>query len=133
MATSNPKINPKEAVAWVGFEDNAATLKRIEVPGVAKGLLLRISEGPREEELRQKALDFGFGDLKARGLMRRIFMDGKIPFSVKEMCEGLGGKPFLLNRSDLMSNDWTVRLAPAAPMPPRAPTSRSLSCRIPTA
>ncbi|MEP1879383.1 MAG: strawberry notch-like NTP hydrolase domain-containing protein, partial [Roseibium sp.] len=115
MANSNSKIDRKDAVAWVGFDDSAAVLKRIEVPGVAKGLLLRIADGPREDELRQKALDFGFGDLKAKGLMRRIFMDGKIPFSVKEMCEGLGGKPFLLNRKDLMSNDWTVRLAPAAP------------------
>ncbi|WP_027234352.1 strawberry notch C-terminal domain-containing protein [Leisingera caerulea] len=116
MATQNqPENNRANLVAWVGFADNAAILRRVLVPGGAKGLLLRTTEGDLAETIREKALSFGFTELKTRGTLRMLFPDGKIPFGANALAAALGGETFAVDRDVLLSDKWTINLSERAP------------------
>ncbi|MCW3782977.1 strawberry notch C-terminal domain-containing protein [Defluviimonas salinarum] len=116
MATENDRgTKPQDMVAWVGFAENSAILRRVLVPGGAKGLLLRTGPGEAGETVREKALGFGFTELKTRGTLRMLFPDGNIPFSARVLSEGLGGSMIALKRDDLLSDKWTINLSDRAP------------------
>ena len=109
-----------DIVAWVDFADRSAALRRVIVPGNMKGLLLRTATGESGEKVREKALAFGFRELKTRGNLTMIFPDNRIPFSAKILAEALGGKIIPLARKALLEEPWTMNLSDRAPKP--APT-----------
>lgn len=102
-------------VGWVAFDDKKALLRRVAIPGGARGLLLRTAESALGQEVRQKALEFGFSELKTPGVLRMLFPTGKIPFSPRVLAEGLGGRVIAISRSEMLSPRWTVNLSRHAP------------------
>jgi hypothetical protein len=111
----SPNIRKENLVAWVGFKDNSANLRRVLAPNGSKGLFLRTADSDLAREIRQKALDFGFVELRTNGALHMMFADGKIPFSAKELANALGGHLIPLDRNDLLSDKWTLNLSDRNP------------------
>lgn len=112
MATPADK---KDLVAWVGFPERQARLKRLVVPNGTKGLLLRTATDAAGDAVQEKALAFGFRPLKADRMLQMVFPDGRIPFSPKQLAEALGGTIIPLTRDDLTSGEWTITLSARVP------------------
>ncbi|WP_411839613.1 strawberry notch C-terminal domain-containing protein [Paracoccus sp. ME4] len=116
MSEQKTPAATKDIVAWVGFAENSAILRRVLIPGGGKGLLLRTAEGEGGESVREKAMRFGFSELKTRGTLRMLFSDGQIPFGAKLLAKELGGKLIPVERADLMSEKWTINLSAKSPV-----------------
>lgn len=112
MATPADK---KDLVAWVGFPERQARLKRLIVPNGTKGLLLRTAMDAAGDVVQERALAMGFMPLKADRMLHMVFADGKIPFTPKQLAEALGGTIIPLTRDELTSNEWTITLSQRVP------------------
>ena len=124
-------VSAEKKIAWVGFPNGVAKLKRVNAPNGVKGILLRTDDSEKGRDIRDRAIAHGFGELKASGLLRKLFSDGIITETPRSLINALGGELLVLSRDELNSAEWTLNLsakAPGAPKPEskKQPDSQSM-------
>ena len=77
---------------------------------------MRATDGEAGKIIREKAIKFGFTELRTPGTLRMLFPDGKIPFGARHLAEHLGGKTVPMHRDELLSDRWTINLSERAPV-----------------
>jgi len=120
----SPEVKP---VGWVAFEQGVAKMRRVIAPNGIKGLLLRVGEGKAAEQVKSKALEFGFQTLKNPLVMQMLFPDGRVPYGPKALAEALGGHPVALSRTEFDSDSWTINLSQHAPVVQQAAVPKRIS------
>lgn len=101
--------------AWVAFDEDAMSLRRLIAPHNIKGFLLTVSNTEYGEQVREKASKFGFVDLKAKNLMRRYFTADDSQLRVSEIAAALGGNVIGVPRAELLGDKWTVDISNRSP------------------
>lgn len=116
--------DPQKKVAWITFENDAAKLKRVIAPHNVKGLILRTADTEEGREIRKRALEHGFTELKTSGVLRMLFPDGKITQTARMLHEGIGGQFTVLTVEELASPEWTLNLSERSPVATKAPSNK---------
>lgn len=111
---ASPAANiKKNLIAWLRFPDGSASLRRVLLPNGIKALLLDVRDESTMSALEAGALSLGFGRLSNSNRFRIMLEDGRIPFSMPQAREALGGEIFTLTRDDLVSTKWTIDVSGA--------------------
>ena len=98
----NPKkLDPRDYVAWLKFDDDSAVMKRVILPGNGRALLLHIRNAEQVERVSNAAQGLGFVPLRNPERLRIILKDGKPPFSMREAAQRMGATAFALSSSDI--------------------------------
>lgn len=114
------KPDPKDYVAWIRFDDAAASLKKVLLPGDGVALLLQVNDAARFEGIAGAATELGFTRLQNSARLRIILKDRRIPFTMRDLAKKIGGTAFPLLRAELDTADWTIDLrAPKVDGPAR--------------
>lgn len=112
-AADKPKIDPKDYVVWMRFEDNAASLRRAIAPSGQKAILLIVRDKTRLDWFREKAAECGMAQVGEKALFRAIIGEsGHPPVNIRDMARIFGATAFPLKKADLVGPNYTINLAP---------------------
>ncbi len=102
-------------VEWVKFSHDVAILRRVVFPDKKTGLLLTFKDGEAGQNLRQRALDYGFQEIPNQ--IEVIFRPPSPSlFTASMMAQNLDGQVFRIRRHKLTTTPWTVECPPTGQM-----------------
>ena len=102
------KNAPNPAMSWVQFSDQCAVVRRMISPEGEKGLLLQFTDRGKSEDVRRKALAFGFAQVADNKSLLLKMPGGKAWFTAEKLADAIGGEAVTLPREKVFSYPWTV-------------------------
>ena len=105
---ASDKNAPNPAMSWVQFSDQCAVVRRMISPEGEKGLLLQFTDRGKSEDVRRKALAFGFAQVADNKSLLLKMPGGKAWFTAEKLADAIGGEAVTLPREKVFSYPWTV-------------------------